>query len=102
MLWYRKHYLPNVEDWGHPEASPVFWKGDWSKLPSACFVLGELDVLRSEGEQFARKLKENGVDVDLHIMKGQPHPFIAMDAVLEAGSQAITLFSNALYRTMYK
>ena len=102
MHWYRNHYLPNAADWEHPEASPLFWKGDWSKLPPACFVLGELDVLRSEGEQFARKLEENGVKADVNIMKGQPHPFIAMDGVLEAGSRAITIFSDALQKAVYK
>ena len=101
MLWYRNHYLPKKEDWAHPEASPLFWKGDWSKLPPACFVLGELDVLRSEGEQFAEKLGENEVAYDVNIMKGQPHPFIAMDAALEAGSTAITIFCDALYKAMY-
>ena len=101
MLWYRNHYLPNKEDWSHPEASPLFWKGDFSKLPTACFVVGELDVLRTEGEQFASKLRTAGVKVDFNVMKGQPHPFIAMDAVLEAGSRAITIFCEALYKTMY-
>ena len=75
--------------------------GEWSKLPPACFVLGELDVLRTEGEQFAKKLEEAGVAADVNIMKGQPHPFIAMDAVLEAGSRAITLFCDALRKAMY-
>ncbi|CVK84584.1 related to lipase 2 [Fusarium proliferatum] len=102
MLWYRNHYLPNKEDWAHPEASPIFWNGDFSKLPPACFVVGELDVLRSEGEQFAKKLQDAGVKAELNVMKGQPHPFIAMDAVLEAGSRAITLFCDALYKTMYE
>jgi acetyl esterase/lipase len=102
MLWYRRHYLPDEKDWGHPEASPLFWKGDWAKLPPACFVEGELDVLRSEGEQFAKKLEEAGVKTEVNVMKGQPHPFIAMDAVLEAGSRAITLFCDALYKTMYE
>lgn len=101
MLWYRSHYLPKKEDWTHPEASPLFWKGDWTKLPHAVFVLGELDVLRTEGEQFAQKLKDAGVAADVNIMEGQPHPFIAMDEALEAGSRAITLFCEALHKTMY-
>lgn len=102
MLWYRYHYLPNEQDRGHPEASPLFWEGDWSKLPPACMVVGELDVLRSEGEQFAKKMEEGGVKADVHVMKGQPHPFLAMDAALEAGSRAITLFCEALHKAMYE
>ncbi|KFA56374.1 hypothetical protein S40293_05026 [Stachybotrys chartarum IBT 40293] len=102
MLWYRHHYLPNEQDWSHPEASPLFWEGDWAKLPPACMVLGELDVLRSEGEQFGEKLRLNGVEADVHIMKKQPHPFIAMDRVLDAGRLAITLFCDALYKAMHR
>jgi len=102
MLWYRNHYLPNKQDWAHPEASPLFWKGDFGKLPPACFVVGELDVLRTEGEQFAEKLREKGVKVEFNLMKGQPHPFIAMDGALEDGRRAITFFCDALYKTMYE
>ncbi|KAI0890962.1 alpha/beta hydrolase fold-domain-containing protein [Annulohypoxylon nitens] len=101
MMWYRKHYLPNQSDWSHPEASPLLWQGDWSKLPRAVIVVGELDVLRDEGQQFGEKLRNVGVAADVHLMKGQPHPFIAMDGVLDAGRDAITYFCDALRETMY-
>ncbi|KAI0107295.1 Alpha/Beta hydrolase protein [Hypoxylon sp. NC0597] len=101
MMWYRNHYLPNKSDWSHPEASPLLWEGDWSKLPYAVIVVGELDVLRDEGCQFGEKLRRAGVNADIHVMKGQPHPFIAMDGVLDAGKEAITYFCDALKKTMY-
>lgn len=101
MLWYRFHYLPEQSDWSHPEASPLLWQGDWSKLPPAVIVVGELDVLRDEGIKFGAKLREACVDADVHVMKGQPHPFIAMDGVLDAGKEAITYFCDALRETMY-
>ncbi|KAH7309659.1 alpha/beta hydrolase fold-domain-containing protein [Stachybotrys elegans] len=101
MIWYRKHYLPNKSDWSHPEASPLFWQGDWSKLPPAVLVLGGLDVLRTEGEQFAQKLTEAGVEADIHVFKGMPHPFLAMDGVLEVGRVAITKFCEKMESTMY-
>ncbi|KAI1383984.1 alpha/beta hydrolase fold-domain-containing protein [Hypoxylon trugodes] len=101
MLWYRNHYLPNKTDWSHPEASPLFWEGDWAKLPRAVIVVGELDVLRDEGVQFGEKLRSKGVRADTHLMKGQPHPFIAMDGVLDAGRESITYFCDALRETMY-
>ncbi|WEW55866.1 hypothetical protein PRK78_001299 [Emydomyces testavorans] len=93
MLWYRYHYLPKDSDRSNPEASPLLYPDDaptWSGLPHAIVVVGELDVLREEGEQYAAKLKKHGVRTDLHVMQGQPHPFLAMDGVLEAGRQAIT------------
>jgi acetyl esterase/lipase len=101
MMWYRNHYLPDKSDWAHPEASPLFWEGDWSKLAPAVIVVGELDVLRHEGQQCGEKLRDAGLEADVHVMKGQPHPFIAMDGVLEAGRQAITYFCEALESAMY-
>ena len=96
MMWYRHHYLPDRSTWSDPEASPLLWKGDWSQLPPAVIVVGELDVLRSEGEAMGRKLKEAGVRADTNIMVGQPHPFIAMDEALEDGRRAITFFVEGM------
>ncbi|WYZ35941.1 hypothetical protein EsH8_X_000588 [Colletotrichum jinshuiense] len=96
MMWYRRHYLPDEKTWAHPEASPLLWEGDWSKLPPAVVVVGELDVLRSEGEAIGKKLQDAGVKVDVHVMKGQPHPFIAMDEALKDGARAISLFCDKL------
>ncbi|GME34714.1 triacylglycerol lipase [Neofusicoccum parvum] len=98
MLWYRYHYLPNKEDWAHPESSPLLWEGDWSKLPPAIVTVGELDVLRDEGVQFAEKLRKAGVEAELHIMKGMPHPFLAMDGVLQQGRDTITFMVEGLKR----
>ncbi|KAG2415821.1 hypothetical protein HFD88_007013 [Aspergillus terreus] len=96
MLWYRNHYLPDPKDWNHPEASPLFYQGDWAQLPRALVMVGELDVLRTEGEQYAEKLIKAGVPVDLQVMKGMPHPFLAMDAVLSEGKRCITLMCDLL------
>lgn len=102
MMWYRHHYLPDEKDWAHPEASPTFWRGDWAKLPAAEVVLGELDVLRTEGEEFAEKLVQAGkTSTRVTMMKGQPHPFIAMDRVLDCGKLAISLFVERLLRAFY-
>lgn len=102
MLWYRRHYLPNEADWAHPEASPLLWEGDWTRLPPAEVVLGELDVLRTEGEEIAEKLVKAGkTSTRVTIMKGQPHPFIAMDGTLDCGKLAITLFVERLLRAFY-
>ncbi|KLJ10338.1 triacylglycerol lipase [Blastomyces silverae] len=93
MLWYRHHYLPQKSDWADPEASPLFYPDDsptWAGVPPAIIMVGELDVLRSEGEKYAEKLKKSGVHYDLHVMEGMPHPFLAMDGVLQAGKDSIT------------
>jgi acetyl esterase/lipase len=98
MLWFRHHYLPNEKDRARPEASPLFYpEGEgWGKLPKALVVVGELDLLRSEGESYADKLRKHGVEADLKIMKGMPHPFLAMDEVLQQGKDAITYMVDSL------
>jgi triacylglycerol lipase len=98
MLWFRHHYLPNETNRAEPEASPLFYpEGEgWGKLPKALVVVGELDVLRSEGEAYAEKLRKHGVEADLKVMKRMPHPFLAMDGVLQQGKDAITYMVEAL------
>lgn len=96
MLWYRNHYLPDRKDWHDPEASPLLWSGDWAKMPTAIIVLGELDILCGEGEQFAKILRDAGVKAGVHVLKGQPHPFLAMSGVLEDGERAVTWFCEGM------
>jgi len=89
--------LPDERDWSHPEASPLLWEGEWGSLSKkALLVLGGLDVLREEGERYGGKLRENGVDVKMVVMEGMPHPFLAMDKVMKAGSDTITLMVESL------
>lgn len=104
MLWFRGHYLPDQKEWSNPEASPLLQKHDrWGELPPAVIIVGELDVLRAEGESYAKKLTEAGVkDVELHVMERQPHPFLAMDAALEAGRKAITLMVEGVKGAVYQ
>ncbi|RHZ56688.1 alpha/beta hydrolase [Aspergillus thermomutatus] len=102
MIWYRNHYLPNIAHRTNPEASPLFYDDDWSQLPPALIMVGELDVLRTEGEQYAAKLRKAGVEVDLQVMKGMPHPFLAMDAVLQEGRRSITLMCDMLKRVFWE
>lgn len=74
MLWYRSHYLPDEKTWSDPEASPLLFPAEkFRDLPPAQILVGEVDVLRHEGEEFARKLREAGVKADVEIMQGMPH-----------------------------
>lgn len=74
MLWYRDHYLPDPATRSDPEASPLLFPTEkFAELPPAQILVGEMDVLRHEGEEFARKLREAGVQADVEVMKGMPH-----------------------------
>jgi acetyl esterase/lipase len=74
MMWYRKHYLPDRNTWGDVEASPLLLPAEkFAELPPAQILVGEVDVLRHEGEEYARKLREAGVAANVEVMKGMPH-----------------------------
>jgi len=99
MLWYRRHYLPDLNTWALPESSPLLYKDGWEKQPSALIVVGELDVLKDEGIAYGKKLTDAGVAVDLKIMAGMPHPFLAMDGALQQGRDAISYMVDALKKS---
>lgn len=57
-------------------------------LPPALVITDERDVLRSQGEQFARNLKGAGVPVTASRYDGMMHEFFGAAAVLDKAEQA--------------
>jgi acetyl esterase/lipase len=48
---------------------------DLSDLPRAYLEVGELDTVRQDSEEYAARLREAGVEAELHVMPGAPHGF---------------------------
>ncbi|EGV66788.1 hypothetical protein PSN45_002891 [Yamadazyma tenuis] len=102
MLWYRRLYLPNPEDAGKPESSPLFYSDEsMAKVPPCFIAASECDILRSEAEAYAAKLKKNGVDTTIVIYKGMPHTTMVMDAVMDQGRQLVADTTGALKKAFY-
>lgn len=83
MMWFRRNYSPNEEDWSKWDSSPLLAPEEWfKKCPPAWICVAERDVLRDEGIAYGEKLKKAGVEVEIKVYKGAPHPIMAQDGVL--------------------
>ena len=69
-MW--RHYHPGVP--AHPLAS-IMQYPDVAALPPAVLVTAELDILRDEGEGFAKRLQQVGVPVSTMRAEGMLHGF---------------------------
>jgi acetyl esterase len=73
-------------------------------LPEALVIVAENDVLRDEGEAYARRLIEAGVTVTCTRYNGTIHDFVVLNALADASvtrsaiSQAAAALREALYR----
>ncbi|MDE6254072.1 MAG: alpha/beta hydrolase [Lachnospiraceae bacterium] len=82
MMWFWNQYTISVCDRNNITASPLRANKDQLRgLPDAMILNGEADVLRDEGEAFARKLREAGVNVTAVRFQGMIHDFVMLNAL---------------------
>ncbi len=88
MQWFWDHYLQSPSQADDPRASPLRAKS-FDRLPAACILTAEYDVLRDEGEQYAKRLQDAGVDTVMHRCEGMNHGFIKWVDEIEEAAHAI-------------
>jgi acetyl esterase len=99
MEWFWNAYAPKREDRKKTTASPLSATMEQLKgLPPALVIVDENDVLRDEGEAYAKRLIEAGVDVTAVRVLATHHDFAMLNALAgtPACKAAIQLTSEKL------
>ena len=100
MKWFWDHYAPDVAIRTQPIASPLRATIEQLRgLPPALVINGECDVLRDEGEAYARKLIQAGVHVTALRYLGTIHDFVMLNAITgtPAARSAIAQANDTLH-----
>lgn len=84
MEWFWNAYLPDVAARKQITAAPLRASLEQLRgLPEALVIVAENDVLRDEGEAYARKLAQAGVRVTSTRYNGTIHDFAMLNALAE-------------------
>jgi acetyl esterase len=85
MQWFWEQYIKDVSARCDPMASPLRARAE--SLPQAHVITAEYDTLRDEGNAYAEKLHEAGVDVFHEEVQGVIHGFMQFAAVVDKGRE---------------
>lgn len=105
MEWFWQQYLPDEDERQQILASPLTAEPeDLEGLPPALIITDENDVLRDEGEAYARKLDAAGVRVAAVRFNGTIHDFMMLNAISDSvpTRTAIALVKAKLHWALYQ
>jgi alpha/beta hydrolase fold-3 domain protein len=84
MIWFWKQYAPDESKREEIYACPLRATTDeLAGLPPALVITDENDVLRDEGEAYAQKLSNAGVQVGAVRVNGTIHDFVMLNALAD-------------------
>jgi acetyl esterase len=105
MEWFWDAYAPNKEDRKKITASPLQASTkQLNGLPAALLIVDENDVVRDEGEEYAKKLIRAGVEVTAVRYLATIHDFMMLNALANtpAAESASQLVSEKLSAALYR
>lgn len=84
MKWFWDNYTSDKTNRKEPTVSPLQASVEQLRgLPPALIINGEFDVLRDEGEAYAHKLMEAGVQVTAVRYHGTIHDFVMLNPITD-------------------
>jgi acetyl esterase len=99
MKWFRGHYVRSEADVLDPRVSPIL-EPDLSGLPPTLVVTAEYDPLRDEGEAYAQRLQEAGVQTTLHRYDGLIHGFVTLPHTFPQSREVILEVAAAMHAAL--
>lgn len=82
MMWFWNQYAPSLHDRNQITVSPLRATCEQlTGLPEAMIINGEADVLRDEGEAYARALRRAGVPVTAICFQAIIHDFVMLNSL---------------------
>ena len=99
MAWFWDRYIPDPACRSQAWASPLR-ASTLKGLPPAEVLTAEHDVLRDEGEEYARHLHEAGVPVRLRRFAGQMHGFFTLVGLLPGNEEGLDHAAEAISRRL--
>ena len=83
---FADHYLDG-QDAANPTASPLF--GDLSNLAPIFIQVGSTEILLSDSQRLAERVKTQGGQAEVHVWPDMPHVFPLLAWLIPEGKQAI-------------
>lgn len=98
MEWFWECYLQRAEDRADPRADVL--AADLSRFPPTTIVTAELDPLRDEGHELARRLEAAGVHVDRECRPGMIHGFAGMPQLTPVAAEVLARVGRRMGRAL--
>jgi acetyl esterase len=98
MVWFTGHYLGD-HDRTDPRVSPLH-ADDLSGVAPAFVLTAEFDPLRDEGEAYAARLEDAGVEVTSSRYDGMIHAFFQLNGAIDRANDALDDAAAALTRAL--
>ncbi|MEV4393273.1 alpha/beta hydrolase [Nonomuraea sp. NPDC049607] len=94
MAWFAERYASGADP-ADPLLSPLRI-ADLTGLPPATILTAECDVLRDEGEHYARRLADAGVPVEARRFDGAVHGFFGLPGLFDQATEARQYIADRL------